>query len=193
MTSDQIPNLIYLIVLLVALGGYVVVEIARSPARGARNLIAWGLIFVAVVAGAALWDQMKGGLLAPAQTLAEGGRIEIPVSRDGHYYVTAQLNGEAVRFMVDTGASDIVLTQRDAERIGLDLNALVYLSRAQTANGSVAIAPTRIDRFELGGDSTTNLRAMVNEGEMSNSLLGMAYLQRFAKISFEQGQLVLEP
>lgn len=193
MTSDQIPNLIYFAVLLVALGGYLVVEFTRAPGRGARNMIAWGLIFAAVVAGAALWDQMKGGIMSPAQSVATGGRIEIPVARDGHYYVTAILNGEDVRFMVDTGASDIVLSHRDADRIGIDLNGLMYLSKAQTANGTVAIAPVRIDRFELGDDVATGIRAMVNQGEMSGSLLGMAYLERFAKISFEQGKLILEP
>ncbi len=51
----------------------------------------------------------------------------------------------------------------------------------------------RIDSFALGDDVATNIRAMVNGGEMSGSLLGMAYLQRFAKVSFERGQLVLEP
>ena len=146
-----------------------------------------------VASGAALWDQMKGGMITPAQTEATGGRIEIPMARDGHYYVTADLNGVPVKFMVDTGASDIVLTNRDAERIGLDLNGLVYLNRAQTANGTVEIAPVRIDSFALGDDVATDIRAMVNGGEMSGSLLGMAYLQRFAKVSFERGQLVLEP
>lgn len=193
MIDDQIPSLIYFVVLLIALGGYVVVEVIRSPARGTRNLIAWGLIFLAVASGAALWDQMKGGMITPAQTEATGGRIKIPMARDGHYYVTADLNGVPVKFMVDTGASDIVLTSRDAERIGLDLNGLVYLNRAQTANGTVEIAPVRIDSFALGDDVATNIRAMVNGGEMSGSLLGMAYLQRFAKVSFERGQLVLEP
>ncbi|WP_376873851.1 TIGR02281 family clan AA aspartic protease [Albirhodobacter sp. R86504] len=193
MTNDQIPSLIYFVVLLIALGGYVVVEVVRSPARGTRNLIAWGLIFLAVAAGAALWDQMKGGMLSPQASVAQGGRIEIPMARDGHYYVTPELNGVPVRFMVDTGASDIVMSARDAERIGLDPSGLVYVGRAQTANGTVAIAPVRIDRFELGEDTALNIRAMVNEGEMGGSLLGMAYLQRFAKVSFEQGRLILEP
>ena len=85
MIDDQIPSLIYFVVLLIALGGYVVVEVIRSPARGTRNLIAWGLIFLAVASGAALWDQMKGGMITPAQTEATGGRIEIPMARDGRW------------------------------------------------------------------------------------------------------------
>ena len=51
-----------------------------------------------------------------------------------------------VRFMVDTGASDIVLSRRDAERVGIEPGSLSYLGRARTANGAVATAPVRLAR-----------------------------------------------
>ena len=57
---------------------------------------------------------------------------------------TLEINGTPVRFMVDTGASDIVLSRRDAERVGIDPAALGYLGRARTANGTVPTARVRL-------------------------------------------------
>ena len=68
--------------------------------------------------------------------------------------------------MVDTGATDVVLTQRDAERIGLDPETLNYTQRAMTANGTVRGAPVMLDRFEFAGIEDLRVRATVNEGDL---------------------------
>ena len=133
--------------------------------------------------------------LTPAPLKArilEGNRIEVPVGNDGHYQLTAQVNGVAVRFVIDTGASSIALGPRDAERAGIDLENLAYIGQAQTANGTVDTAPVRLDSVAIGDISDQGVPAMVLRSDLDQSLMGMSYLSRFARVSIEQGRLILE-
>ena len=98
----------------------------------------------------------------------------------------------AVDFVVDTGATDIVLTRADAARVGIDPATLRYDGRASTANGIVRSARVRLDSFRLGGVLDRDVTAVVNEGEMETSLLGMRYLQRFERLEIADNRLVLE-
>ena len=84
-----------------------------------------------------------------------------------------------------------MLSQEDAERIGIDTKSLAYLGRAYTANGEVRTAPVRLENLVVGSVRHENLRAVVNEGDMGQSLLGMDYLQRFASIEITGGRLIL--
>ena len=128
----------------------------------------------------------------PQQTVfSDEGRIEVPRSPDGHYYLQTQVNGAPIRFVLDTGASMIVLTKEDAMRAGLNPDGLSYYSRAMTANGEVRTAPVRLESVTLGGFSDKNVTALVNEGEMNDSLMGMDYLQRWGKIEIAAGTLTL--
>ena len=95
-------------------------------------------------------------------------------------------------FIVDTGATQVVLSQRDAKRIGLDPDGLRYSGMARTANGTVRTAPVTLDRVGLEGMIDRNVSAVVNEGAMDGSLLGMSYLRRFGRIEIAGNQLVLE-
>lgn len=190
MDGDIFARLGYLALLLVAVGGYVLAEARRRPGRTAQQAMVWGFIFIGLVAGFGLWSDIRREVL-PVQTLGAGGRLEVPVAPDGHFYILAELNGVTVRFAVDTGASDIVLSARDATRIGLDPARLSYYQRAETANGTVETAPVTISRMALGGITDTNVPAVVNSGEMDGSLLGMAYLARFSRLEMTPGLLVL--
>jgi aspartyl protease family protein len=128
--------------------------------------------------------------VAPVQRV-QNGVIEVPRAPDGHYYVTAEVNGAPIRMILDTGATDLVLSHEDAEAAGIDLAGLTYFGQAATANGRVRIAPVRLDSIELGPVVDRNFRAFVSEGEMPGSLMGMAYLQNFSRIEIENGALVL--
>jgi aspartyl protease family protein len=123
--------------------------------------------------------------------VTDAGRVEVPQARDGHFYLTLLVNGTPVEFMVDTGASQVVLTDADARRIGLDTADLAFVGRAMTANGEVQTAPVRLASVELGPVVDRDLRAFVNRGEMDKSLLGMSWLQRWQRIEITGGALVL--
>jgi aspartyl protease family protein len=149
-------------------------------------------IFLGAIVAVGLWPDVRDTVL-PRQTVMEnGGQIVVPVARDGHFYLSLDLNGVPVRFVIDTGASDMVLSGADAARIGLDTDQLIFSGRALTANGMVQTAPVRLDTVALGGLIDQDVRAVVNRGDLTESLLGMSYLRRFDRLEISGGQLVLE-
>ncbi|MGR3322775.1 MAG: retropepsin-like aspartic protease family protein [Pseudooceanicola sp.] len=190
MNSMQTGQLVYLVILAAAIGGYVVLAYRGRMGVMFRHAALWGLIFFGVVAAIGLWGDVRHTLM-PVQRIDAGGVIEVPRSPDGHYYLTTRVNGTPLRMIVDTGATDIVLSHEDAEAAGIDLDGLRYFGRAATANGAVRIAPVRLNSIELGPVSDRNFSAFVSEGDMPASLLGMSYLQNFTRIEIENGALVL--
>ncbi len=192
MESSDLPRLAYLALLLVAVAGWFVAENRMSLGRTLRMALAWGLIFLGAIAGVGLWNDVRTDIMPRQSVVADGSHIEIPRAFDGHYYLTLRLNDEPVDFVVDTGASEIVLTRDDAARIGLTPDRLTYTGRAMTANGEVRTAYAEIEEIAIGGISDRNVRVSVNEGEMPGSLLGMSYLQRFERLEIRNGTLILE-
>ena len=192
MNTDSTMSLIYLVLLLAAVGGWIFTSGRRELGKLAQQMAAWALIFVGVIAAVGLWDDIRGTVM-PSQAVLQGGEISVPRAPDGHYYLDAVVNGTPVRFMVDTGATDIVLTQADAAAAGIDPRGLVYSARAMSANGEVGIAPVVLDRVAIGPVETEGVRAMVNGGDMRQSLLGMRYLQQFSKMEIGDGALILTP
>ena len=174
---------IIVVFLLLSMGG-------RRFQKTLQQAAIWALIFVVVIAGFGIWEDVRNDIPQQA-TFSEQGRVEVPQHRDGHFYLTLRINDTPINFVVDTGASEIVLTKKDAERAGLDLNALQFFGRANTANGEVRTAPVLLDDVRIGGIGDSNVPAFVNEGEMRHSLLGMSYLRRWDHIEIADGRLVL--
>ena len=108
---------------------------------------------------------------------------------DRHFKLDLKVNGTPITFILDTGASDIVLSQDDAARVGLDPDSLPYLGQARTANGTVGLARVELAEVVLAEGGLEfrdlNVPAFVNEGELDVSLLGMGYLSRYARIAIE--------
>ena len=177
MNNDSYAQLIYLVLLLAAVGGWVLVEYRGRLGAALRTGLAWGLIFIGVMAGYGLWTDMRSDVRRQAVMVGEA--MEVPRAPDGHYYLTLTVSGTPVEFMVDTGATNVVLSRRDAERLGIDPASLVYLGQAQTANGIVRTARVKLNDVQLGSWQDETLAAWVNDGEMDGSLLGMDYLGKF--------------
>jgi aspartyl protease family protein len=192
MTGDQVGHLLYLLILGAVLGAWVFVHGRASISRTMQHMAAWGLIFIGAFAAVGLWQDIRGSVLPQQMVFDEGGRIELPRAKDGHYYVTLDINGAPVRFVVDTGASSMVLTRSAAEKAGLDPERLHFLTEAMTANGKVQTARVVLDSVSLGPFTDPRVPAYVNAGEMQNSLLGMSYLDRFSRLEISGGKLVLQ-
>lgn len=192
MDSNSIGSLIYLVLLGSVVGSYFLISQRRNIGQMARHALLWGLIFLGVIAGAGLWSDIRRDIIPRQAVFEEDRRIEVPRAHDGHYYLTAAINGKPVLFVVDTGATDIVLSRSDAAMVGIDPETLVYSGRAGTANGVVDTARTTVDELAIGPLVDRNVPVWVNRGEMHTSLLGMAYLQRFERIEISGGKLVLE-
>ena len=189
MSTDQIMSVVYLGLLAAAIGGSYIFANKNNLGKVAQQAAIWGMIFVGTIAAIGLWGDISRDVL-PRQSVV-GAEIVLPRSNDGHYYMTLDINGVPVNFVVDTGASQVVLTQDDAQRVGLDPAKLRYLSVANTANGQVLTAAVQLDQVTVGPYSDLALRATVNGGEMDTSLLGMSYLGLYDSISITDGELIL--
>jgi len=190
MNADQIASIAYLGLLLAAVGGWFFVSNRNSLGKTAQMAALWGLIFLGVVAAYGLWEDIRRTAV-PIQTVSSEGQIQLPRAADGHFYAVLDLNGTPVNFMVDTGATQVVLMANDAARVGVDVDKLPFLGRAQTANGPVEIAYTTIDQINFGPESDTNVGVSVTKSDMGISLLGMSYLGRFETIQIGQDQMIL--
>jgi len=155
-----------------------------------RNALIWVLIFAGFMGVANSWDTISRDFRPQQATFTEG-RIEVPKSPDNHFRLTLQINDVPVEFLIDTGASQMVLSTADAARVGLDPNTLAFIGTAFTANGPVATAPVRLESVQLGDIRDTRVRASVNSGDMDTSLLGMSYLNRFQSIEIRRDRLIL--
>ncbi|MFY0645863.1 retropepsin-like aspartic protease family protein [Sulfitobacter geojensis] len=184
-------NLIYLVVLLVMVAGWFFMQSREGLNKTLQFGAVWAMIFIGGAAAVGLWQDISRDARTPQFSVAGSDQIVVPRARDGHYYLTAQVNDAAVRFVVDTGATDMVLTQADAKRAGLDPETLAYLGRANTANGEVRTAFVRLEQVQLGEIVDRDVAAVVNEGQMEQSLLGMGYLQRWGRIEIAGGELIL--
>lgn len=191
MDGYEFGRLLYLVLLGSAIIGWLIAENRQGLGKTARQLVAWGFIFLGTVAAYGLWQDVRDQVVPRQLVVGSGERVEVPRSRDGHYYMTVEVNGTPVDFVVDTGASDVVLTKQDAARVGLHPDDLRYTGVAMTANGRVAIAPVRLEELRLGDQVDRRVRASVSGGDLFQSLLGMSYLQRFERIEIARDRLIL--
>lgn len=191
MSTFQTADLIYLLLLLLMVAGWFLASNRESRSKLVQQAMIWGFIFVGVIAMIGLWDDIRHTVRPMQSVNGDSGQIILPRQADGHYHLVAQVNGTTIEFVVDTGASQIVLTRADAQKIGIDPAELAFTGRAQTANGMVRTAPVRLDTLSVGGITDENLRAVVNESDLFQSLLGMSYLQHFSKVEIQGSQLIL--
>lgn len=118
--------------------------------------------------------------------------IAISAGHQGQFMAATLVNGVHVEMMADTGATLVVLTAEDAERIGIDLEWLEFDTPVQTANGKAMTARTVLDHVNVGGIEVRDVSAIVSHpGQLSHSLLGMSYLGKLTRFEIKGDQLVL--
>ncbi|KPQ06478.1 MAG: aspartyl protease family protein [Rhodobacteraceae bacterium HLUCCA12] len=196
LNSDQIAQIVYLVLLGTVLASYALVAMRRQIGQFVRMLLLWGLLFTGVAAGWGLWQTIMVPSFSVQQT--EDGAIELRRGRDGSFRLTLDVIGQPgtapqeVQFVVDTGATDVVLTRDDAEALGFADGELAFLGTARTANGMVRTARVELDSIRIGDLERHDVPALVNEGDLHVSLLGMNYLARFSRIEMTRDRLRLE-
>ena len=190
MNTDDTGRLLYLGLLLMALIGSFLMGNRQSLGKTAQQASIWAFIFLGAIAVVGLWPEISRQI-QPQKPVSDANGTEIRAASDGHYYVDTLVNGTTVRFVIDTGASAIVLTARDAERVGLNPKTLAYTGQATTANGKVLTAPVRLKSLVLGPFEDQNVPAVVNGRDLDTSLLGVSYLGLF-QITFSSDRLVLK-
>ncbi|NQE61630.1 CblY, a non-orthologous displacement for alpha-ribazole-5'-phosphate phosphatase [Caulobacter sp. RHG1] len=143
-------------------------------------------------------DLRQPGLRAPIATApslggAEGNAAQITKDRDGHFWTEAAVDGKAVRFLVDTGATAVSLSLADAQRLGIDTSKLNYDYNVITADGRTRAASVKLASVAIAGTKIRDVDALVIEKGLENSLLGMSYLGRLSRFEATQNSLILHP
>lgn len=165
------------------------------------------LVIVCIAIGmglSAIADRAMKGRPMPQQASVEPAPSEEPQADDepwneltvhaqagGHFVLNAQVNGARVRFLLDTGASDIVLAPDDARRLGFHPARLAFTKMYATANGEVRAAPVTLREMRIGQLHVYDLPATVNEAQMPISLLGVSFLARLQSYEVRDDRLVL--
>jgi aspartyl protease family protein len=129
----------------------------------------------------------RAAVAAPARP---GFETRLTREPNGHFHAEALVNGQPVRFVVDTGASVVALTIDDARRIGIPVNPAAFEIVGTGAAGPVHGQPVTIDSVDLDGKRVTSLRGAVIEG-LDVSLLGQSYLSRIGSVSMTGDTMVL--
>ena len=135
--------------------------------------------------GAAGLSAARAGPLRPQPDAGRG--------RDGHFEVEARIEGRHIDFIVDTGASLVIMRESDAAQIGIRPMRSDYTATVSTANGKIKAAPAKLDRIEVGGITVYDVPALVLPDEaLWKNLLGMSFLSRLKRYEYANGRMVLE-
>ena len=186
--SWQIGDELWL-ALVLATGAFALVALCGPRSAGGRAAPWLGLaVLVGLVYGHRhdIGDLALRMLQPPARPSAT-----FAISPDAAYRIDAMVDGTAMRFLVDTGASDVVFTLDDAARLGLDPSRLRFSDRMMTGNGVVRAAPVRLGTLTIGPITVHGLDALMTEGDQDVSLLGMRFLQALAEVTIKDGVLTI--
>jgi aspartyl protease family protein len=111
-----------------------------------------------------------------------GSDVSLTRQADGHFYADVEVNGTPIEFLIDTGATGIAMTDADARRAGVMLDASQKTYVGEGAGGSLTGQMVKLDRVKLGPRSDTSVTAVVIDGSSSN-LLGQSFLSKFAEVT----------
>lgn len=200
MPEQDSLNLIHSILLLVLVGSAVIVHYRAKKFPAVRYFLYWAAFFLVIIIGYSyrteffdVRDRVLAELMPSRAMKHEDGSISFRASQDGHYYINAKIHGQSVRFLLDTGASDIVLSPADAKKVGFVLNKLEYTRTYYTANGKVFGAPVVLGDLQIGSIYKKRVMASVNGAEMNHSLLGMRFLSQVGSYEVRDGVLTIYP
>ena len=140
----------------------------------------------------ALFGRTLGAVVPGHGTQIAPGMMRFQADDGGQFVVNATVNGKGVRFLIDTGASGIALSRRDAERLGFDDGKLNFDTPFSTANGMTRGARITLDALQVGPLTAYGVHAWVNEGDLDQSLLGMSYLSTLGRVEIRGDTLILE-
>ena len=196
--GDQALSFLYLIGVLVLVSSALMVR--RIPiGQGLRMFAGWVLIFLAaftaftlkddfIALGKRVIDEGRG----EGQVVAVGEEMRIRKSMDGHFWVSGEVNGRKVRFLVDSGATVTSISAQTARLADIEpgRGLPVYV---QTANGTIQVQRARAKRLKVGTIERRDVAVHVSEAFGPMNVLGMNFLSSLSGWGVEGQWLVLKP
>lgn len=176
----------------------------RSVVTSSVILVAISLVMSSLLASRQsrpIAVSVKPSAMAPAPNTqpfsstggAEGfGQIAIAPDQFGNYLTDVEIDGRAIKMVVDTGATYVSLTSQDADALGINLAPVDFRYRTMTANGEGTAAKVHLNAVRIANIEIDGVDAFVMPpGSLGHSLLGMSALSRLAKVEISEGRLVL--
>lgn len=192
------PSAVFILSLLVLLGSRLLLFRDVQLKQLANAILIWGAVGLLLVLAYSyrddltrLWHRVAGEL-SPGTAVTEGRSLRISRARNGHFYADVTINDHPLRLLVDTGATDTVLSQRQARAVGIDTARLDYRLRLSTANGTIRAAPVTVRTLRIGGATLRDIGILVSGARASDvSVLGVGTLNRFRGYQVRDGVLTL--
>ena len=192
--SPDGPSLVYAIVALVFVASSLI-GMRMKVGQALKMVLAWVAIFgvgFIIFSFRSEFSSIGQRLRAEATgtPISQGGEVRIPIYEDGHFYAWAKLNGDDVRFIVDSGASVTTVSRATAEAAGMAIGSERIM--ISTANGRTWATRGQADSLEIGSIRREQFRIDINEQDDMN-LLGMNFLASLQGWGVEGNYLVLRP
>jgi aspartyl protease family protein len=198
MSEDDTGRLVYLVIILVLALSSLLVRGSGDWGRIWRAGRAWAIVLTILVLIAAFRNDLQALLgrvvsaADPARPSISGNIMRLEKRDDGHFYIRAEINKAEVLLMVDTGATFVALSRKDAERASIDPQSLEFSEIVLTANGEARAAPITIDSLTIGPFTDRDVRGHVMDMDSDVSLLGMNALDRYSSVKIEGDVMTIE-
>lgn len=191
-------RLIQLIGMLVLVSSGVVLGRRFRGRESLRNVLIWCGIFAILIVGYTLRDDFAQlgnkvlGDLIPDRAVQTGPHeLTLTADQDDSFYTSGTINGARAEFLIDTGASSVVLSPADAERAGIDLSSVDYTNRFESAHGEGRGASFVVERLTIGPIELHHVPVVINQSPMRTSLLGLTFLRRLDSFEMRGRKLML--
>lgn len=198
-TEDIWLGIISTIMVVILISGALIFYMKHEPSKMFKNALIWfGLIVFLVFIYSFKNDfgQIKQrfvGELMPSKAQINNGEIQIRKSENGHFQINAEINNQNIKFLVDTGASDVVIPVNIAKELGINIEQLSFNRAYNTANGRIFAAPFKIDMMEISGIRFYDIPASVSNSNLLTPLLGMSFLRKLKEYRISGNILTLVP
>lgn len=173
------PEIVYPLVLLVWFSGGVWAAFRSNSGQFMRIALGWVMVFTALYFAYNFYQDYKNHRIAQ-QT--EGQAPDFIMQKIGnHFYTDAYVNDVRISFMLDSGASMVVLTKQAAQKAGINVDKINNRILLSTANGEKLEKVTYVKEIRLGNIIATNIRVAISEEGLDENLLGQNFMSEVSK------------
>lgn len=193
--DDRMSAIWYLLVLILPLSALVARRLPLS--RTLRMALIWAGIFTVGLILATFWTRNRGAIddfvidAGLGGSRVTGNSVTIPRADNGHFYANVSINGVSRRMLIDTGATQTVLTRETASAAGVAIEKGFGVA-INTVNGGAVAQRATVRMFDLGPLRTTDMEVLIADN-LDEDLLGADFLARLKSWRAEGNRLVLEP
>jgi aspartyl protease family protein len=196
--NDDMPRAIYLGIWLVLIVSAFAVR--RVPLKASVKMaLAWVGIFVValvIVSGrhqyAAMWSSATAFLGDEEQSVT-GSALSVPMADNGHFYVTAAINGVATRMLVDSGATSTMISAETARAANVNVDESPFPVLLDTAGGPISARVSTIHKLDIGPIHVADMTTYISPTTGDTNVVGMNFLSRLKSWHVEGRTLVLQP